>query len=399
MTASPAPACGISSGPLAGFVILDLSRVLSGPYCTMILRDLGARVIKVEEPVSGDEARHFLPVGSDGQSAYFTQINRGKESIALNLKQAADQNIFEQLLARADVLVENFRPGVLAQLGYAPADLQQRYPSLVIASISGFGQTGPYRQRAAYDVVVQAMSGLMSVTGHPGGAPTRAGTSMGDLGAALFACNGIQAALLQRSRTGRGSHVDVAMLEAQIALLEGAIPHWWVHGTAPGPIGARHPGSAPFDAFRAADGHLVIAAGSDHLFARLLLVLQCPQLASEARFASRKARVLHHAALKVLIEQRLATQTVAHWLPRLDEAGVPAGPLNDVPAMLADAQVLARGAVVPLAGTAGQIASVTPILMTGHPYPKQLPAAPVLDQHRAAILRWLQSGPDGGSDA
>ncbi|WP_423456723.1 CaiB/BaiF CoA transferase family protein [Ottowia sp. VDI28] len=341
-----------SPGPLDGFVVLDLSRVLSGPYCTMMLRDLGARVIKVEQPGAGDEARHFLPMSPDGSSAYFAAVNRGKESIALDLKSGDDRAIFERLLNRADVLVENYRPGVLERLGYGWDKLKARHPRLVLASISGFGQTGPYRDRAAYDVVVQAMSGMMSVTGHPGGPPTRAGSSIGDLSAALFACNGIQAALLRRSRTGQGAHVDVSMFEAQIAMLEGAIPHLWCTGQSPEPLGARHPGAAPFDAFRAADGHLVIAAGSDHLFARLAAVLGQPELLADPRFTQRGLRVVNHAALKAAIENALASAPVAHWLSRLDDAGVPAGPLNDVATMMADPQVASRGVLPEIEGEA-----------------------------------------------
>ncbi|WP_332748926.1 CaiB/BaiF CoA transferase family protein [Hydrogenophaga sp.] len=378
-------------GPLAGLVVLDLSRVLSGPYCTMMLCDLGARVIKVELPNGGDEARHFLPMGADGRSAYFAAINRGKESIALDLKQPADRTVFEQLLQRSDVLVENFRPGVLDKMGYGYEWLSARHPALVLASISGFGQTGPYRTRAAYDVVVQGMSGMMSITGHPDAEPVRVGSSIGDLSAALFACNGIQAALLQRERTGRGCHVDVSMLETQIALLEGAIPEYWCSGVSPGPLGSRHPGTAPFDSFHAADGHLVIAAGSDHLFASLARVLGQPELQQDARFSERAQRVRHQADLKAVIERVLVTAPVAHWLALLDAAGVPAGPLNDVAAMLADSQVVSRGVMAEIEGAGGQRAPVTPILLSTCGYPARLPAVPQLDQHRADILRFAQA--------
>jgi CoA:oxalate CoA-transferase len=380
------------SGPLAGFVILDLSRVLSGPYCTMMLCDLGATVIKVEQPGSGDEARHFLPLSGDGESAYFAAINRGKKSIALDLKADPDRAVFEQLLARADVLVENFRPGVMDKLGYPFALLQRRWPALVLASISGFGQTGPYRSRAAYDVVVQAMSGMMSITGHPDTPPTRCGASMGDLSAAMFACNGIQAALLQRTRTGAGCHVDVSMFESQIALLEGAIPEAFCSGVSPGPLGARHPGTAPFDAFAAADGHVVIAAGSDHLFRALATVLERADMASDARFASRRLRVENQAVLKSIIESVLAQAGVAHWLILLEQAGVPAGPLNDVQAMMADPQVTSRGILPEIQDAGGQRSPVTPILLSNHAYPAALPPVPGLDAHRAQILRFAQGG-------
>lgn len=378
------------TGPLAGTVILDLSRVLSGPFCTMMLRDLGARVIKVEQPGTGDEARHFLPLGPDGESAYFAAINRGKESIALDLKSDADRAIFERLLQRADVLVENYRPGVLDRLGYGYEQLRKRHPRLVLASISGFGQTGPYRDRAAYDVVVQAMSGMMSITGHESGLPTRAGSSIGDLSAGLFACNGIQAALLQRARTGQGSHVDVSMLESQIAMLEGAIPHLWCKGASPVPLGARHPGSAPFDAFQAQDGYLVIAAGSDHLFSALCHVLCQPGLVTDRRFSQRKLRVENQAALKSDIERVLKTAPVSDWLEKLDEAGVPAGPLNDIATMMNDPQVMDRGVLPEIEGTAGQRAAVTPIQLSGHCYPSQLPRVPRLDEDREAILRFSE---------
>ena len=358
----------------------------------MMLCDLGAAVIKVEQPGSGDEARHFLPIAPGGDSAYFAAVNRGKKSIALDLKQGADRAVFDRLLARADVLVENFRPGVLDKLGYRWEELQQRHPALVLASISGFGQTGPYRSRAAYDIVVQAMSGMMSITGQPGGAPARCGASIGDLAAALFACNGIQAALLQRSRTGLGCRVDVAMFESQIALLEGAIPEQFCSGRSPGPLGARHPGTAPFDAFRAADAHLVIAAGSDHLFRSFAGVIGRPDLPADHRFASRRARVEHQQVLKEIIESVLAGATVAHWLERLEAAGIPAGPVNDVAAMMTDPQVVQRGVLPPIQGAGGQRAPVTPIRLSTAHHPSELPPVPRLDEHRDEILRFAAGG-------
>src|SRR4029453_4385534 len=249
------------TGPLAGFVVLDLTRVLAGPFCTMMLGDLGATVIKVEQPGPGDEARHFLPF-IRGESAYFAAVNRGKKSIALDLKVDADRAVFDKLLARADVLVENFRPGVLDKLGYAFESLERRHPRLGLATISGFGQSGPYKDKGAYDIVVQAIGGMMSITGHPGMPPARTGASLADLGAGLFAANGIQAALLQRFRIGRGCRVDIAMLDCQIALLENAVARYCATGVSPHRMGARHSGSAPFDAFKAADGYVVLVAGA-----------------------------------------------------------------------------------------------------------------------------------------
>jgi CoA:oxalate CoA-transferase len=373
------------SGPLAGFVVLDLTRVLAGPYCTMILGDLGATVIKVEQPGTGDDSRGFLPfIG--GESAYFTSVNRGKKSIALDLKLPSDRTVFEQLLAKADVLVENYRPGVLDKLGYGWSFLEANHPSLVLASISGFGQTGPYRNKGAYDPVVVAMGGLMSITGFPGMPPARPGTSIGDIAAALFAANGIQAALLQRSRTGKGCAVDVAMLECQVALLENAIARTLADGTSPGPLGARHPGSAPYDAFAASDGYVVITAGADNLFRAFAGLLGQPELVSDPRFVDRKCRVANEPALKEIVEAVLRQGTVAEWLARCDSEGIPAGPVNNVAAMMSDPQIQSRGIIADIERSTGHRASATPILMTTLAYPASLPPAPKLDEHRHEIL-------------
>ena len=374
-------------GPLAGFVVLDLTRVLAGPYCTMMLADLGATVIKVEHPDGGDEARHFLPF-VDEESGYFATFNRGKKSIALDLQKSEDRAIFEGLLSIADVLVENFRPGVIDRLGYGWDTISQRYPRLVYASVSGFGQTGPYRHRGAYDLVVQAMSGMMSLTGHEGAPPVRVGTSLGDLAASLFAANGIQAALLQRSRTGSGARIDVSMLESQVALLESALARYVAEGTSPTPMGARHSGTSPFDAFLAADGYVIITAGGDSLFSRLAQVLEHPEWCADPRFSTRAARVEHQAELKHAIESCLAENTVAFWLQHFEQAGVPAGPINDIQAMQEDPQLLSRGFLAPQ-GTSGLMAPATPILMSGRGYPKRHAPAPKLDEHREEVLAML----------
>ncbi len=376
------------SGPLAGFVVLDLTRVLAGPYCTMMLADLGATVIKVEHPDGGDEARHFLPF-IDDESAYFATFNRGKKSIALDLQKAEDRAIFEGLLPKADVLVENFRPGVLDRLGFSWEKLSALYPRLVLASVSGFGQTGPYKHRGAYDLVVQAMSGMMSMTGHENGPPVRVGTSLGDLAASIFAANGIQAALLQRSRTGTGSRVDVSMFECQAALLESALARHAADGTPPTRMGSRHSGTAPFDTFKAADGYVVITAGGDLLFSRLAQVLGHIEWCTDPRFATRAARVQNQAELKVAIEACLAEEKVQVWLDRFERSGVPSGPINDVKAMMEDPQLISRGFLAPQ-GTSGLMAPATPILMSGLGYPERHPPSPQLDEHREEILAMLR---------
>lgn len=323
--------------PLSGLLVLDLTRVLAGPYCTMLLADLGARVIKIELPDTGDDARQIGPFVDDGKggrtSAYFFSVNRNKESLALDLKNPDERRAFEALLDVADVLVENFTPGVLARLGYGWEQLQRRNPRLILASISGFGQTGPYAPLPAYDMVVQAMGGVLSLTGDEGGVPTRVGVSIGDLSAGLFGALGVQTALIERHRTGQGRHVDVAMLDCQVALLENALARLQVDGTTPGPIGSRHASITPFGLFKASDGFLVIAAGNDAMFARLCRALDVAHLASDPRFDTNALRCANQAALKLALEDALASQTCRVWLATLEQAGVPCGPMNDVAAV------------------------------------------------------------------
>ncbi len=380
----------IPAGPLAGLLVIDLTRVLAGPYCTLVLAELGARVIKVERPGYGDDAREVGPfIG--GKSAYFMSLNRGKESIVLDLGVDDDRAIFEKLLVRADVLVENYRPGVLAKHGFAWELLHERFPKLVLASISGFGQTGPYANRPAFDMVVQAMGGVMSLTGWPGGPPTRVGTSIGDITAGLFGAIGVLAALQERARTGLGRHVDVAMLDSQVAILENAIARYAATGEVPGPLGARHPSIAPFGAFRARDKHLVIAAGHDGMFRSLCAVLHAPELLDDARFVGVQERVRSADALGAELEKRLATRDAADWLARLAEAGVPCGPIHDVAGVLADPQVRARHMIVsvddPVAGRLEMPGN--PIKIVGREDPTTRPPAPALDANRAAILAEL----------
>ncbi len=381
-------------GPLAGTLVVDLTRVLAGPFCTMVLADLGARVVKVEPPGRGDDARHIGPFVA-GRSAYFVSLNRGKESIALDLKDEGDRGVFERLLSRADVLVENYRPGVMARLGYGWEALHARFPRLVVASVSGFGQTGPLAERPAYDIVVQGMGGIMSLTGHPGGPPTRVGTSTGDITAGLFATLGIQAALLERERTGEARQVDVAMLDCQVATLENAIARHQATGEVPGPLGSRHPSITPFEALATGDGWIIVAAGNDALFARLCEVLERPELANDERFTSNEARTRHVDALRRELETALAAGSTAHWLERLEAEGVPCGPIHDVAEVVAHPQVLSRNMVVSVTDPeAGRLhLAGNPIKLSGVPDPDTRPPAPELDEHRAAILRELGDAP------
>ena len=381
------------TGPLTGTLVIDLTRVLAGPYCTMLLADLGARVIKVEAPGRGDDARHIGPFVKD-RSAYFMSLNRGKESIALDLKEEADRATFEALLDRADVLVENFRPGAMQRLGYGWDSLHERWPALIMASTSGFGQTGPYAPLPAYDVVVQGMGGIMSLTGHPDGPPARVGTSLGDIGAGLFTAIGVQAALLERARSGEGMQVDVAMLDCQVAMLENAIARYVATGEVPGPLGTRHPSISPFQALRTYDGFVIVAAGNDALFGKLAEELSIPEIANDPRFASNDLRNQNVDALADALEQVLRSGPTSEWIERLRAAGVPCGPLNDVANVLADPQIAARNMVVSLEDPqAGRLELAgNPIKLSGVRDPDTRPPAPELDADRERILAELASG-------
>jgi CoA:oxalate CoA-transferase len=374
-------------GPLSGITVIDLTRVLAGPFCTMILADLGARVIKVEQTGKGDDSRAYGPF-INGKSGYFVAQNRGKESIALDLKQPEDIAILHRLLAKADVLIENFRPGTMERLGLGWDQLKARYPQLIYAATSGFGQTGPYADRPAYDVIAQAMGGLMSVTGHEGGPPTRVGSSIGDLGAGLFTALGISSALFDRARTGKGMQIDVAMLDCQIALLENAVIRYYATGQSPKPVGARHPSIAPFEPYRTEDSHIVIACGNDELFRRLARTLGRPDIAADPRFAENARRSDNVLALKTVLEEVLQDHTTEHWLGVLGAAGIPCAPINDVAHACADPQVVARNMIVPLRDEAlpGIRLAGLPIKMSAYPDAPDRPAAPDLDADRARIL-------------
>jgi CoA:oxalate CoA-transferase len=380
-------------GPLQGILVIDLSRILAGPYCTMVLADLGARVIKVEQP-EGDDARQYGPfVG--GRSAYFASVNHAKQSIALDLKAPADRAIFERLLARADVLVENYRPGTMEKLGFGWDALHAKYPRLIYASASGFGHTGPDSKRAAYDMVVQAMGGIMSLTGHPGSPPTRVGTSVGDITAALFTAIGVNAALYNRAGTGQGIKVDVSMLDCQVAILENAIARYFASGEVPEPMGARHPSITPFEAFATREGYIVIAAGNDGLFRKLAEALGRPHLADDARFITNPDRTRNHGALKDEIEAALSFHDAPEWLRRIDAVGVPCAPINNVAEAVAHRQIAARNMIVTEEDSSADSKTGplkmagNPIKLSGFPDPATRPPAPALDADREAILREL----------
>jgi CoA:oxalate CoA-transferase len=332
-------------GPFTGLLVLDLTRVLAGPFCTMLLAELGARVVKIENPDGGDDARRFDPF-VEGKSAYFLSLNRGKESIALNLKVDADRALFQEMVRRGDVLVENFRPGTLERLGFGYASLRELNPRLIYASVSGFGHTGPWSHKPAYDLIVQALGGLMSVTGPPGGPPMKAGTSIGDLVGGLFCLNGIAAALYHREKTGQGMQVDVSMLDGQIAILESAVMRYAGTGETPAAMGNRHPSICPFEPYEAGDRPLIIAAGNDALFARLCTALNLPLLCADPRFATNRARNQHADLLKEALEAVLRTAPASHWIGVLESAGVPCSLIHTVADAVEHPQVQARHMIV-----------------------------------------------------
>ncbi len=378
-------------GPLSGVVILDLSRVLAGPYCTMLLAELGARVIKVEPP-DGDDSRRYGPF-RNGASLYFAALNRGKELIALDLKNDGDRAIFRELLDMVDVLVENFRPGTMEKLGFGWDDLHRRHKHLIYAATSGFGHTGPWSPRPAYDMIVQGLGGIISVTGHKDAAPARIGVSIGDLAAGLYAAIGINAALYHREKTGEATKVDISMLDCQLALMENPAMRFLATHEVPGPLGGRHASISPFAIFAAADAPIIIAAGNDSLFRKLGEALGLPALADDPRFATNALRCTNFDALQQKIETALRAFPAAHWLAVLEQAGVPAGPINTIAEALQHPQVEPRHMVVET-----QDSVLGSIQMIGNPVKIEPFAshelslrrpAPELDADRAAVLAEL----------
>jgi crotonobetainyl-CoA:carnitine CoA-transferase CaiB-like acyl-CoA transferase len=378
-----------SPGPLDGLVVLDLTRVLSGPYCTMLLGDMGARVIKVEQPGHGDDTRAWGPPFIGTESAYFLSINRNKESLTLDLKRPEARAVIERLLDRADIIVENFRPGAMDRLGLDYASLAERWPRLVYCSISGFGQTGPRRDHPGYDAVIQAEGGLMSITGGADGPPYRLGVAIADIVSGMFAAQGITLALLARARTGRGQLVDVGMLDSTAALLTYQAAIYFATGHAPPRLGNRHPTIVPYETFQTSDGDLVLAVGNDELWRRLCEVLALPDVAADVRFATNQERVRNYEALRPLLAERLRTQSREDWLAALTTAGVPCGSVRDVSEVLRDPQLDARGMVATV-----EHAAIGAVQVLGIPIKLSdtrgtvRTAPPMLGQHTDRILRF-----------
>lgn len=372
---------------LEGIKVLDLTRVLAGPYCTMVLADLGAEVIKVEVPKKGDDSRQFGPYVND-ESAYFMSINRNKKSITMNLKNPEAQKEFFKLIEKVDVVVENYKPGTMDKLGFGYEQLKEINPKIIYAAASGFGHTGPYSQRPAYDGVVQAMGGIMSITGAKGGKPTRVGPSIGDITAGLFTAVGILSALNYRNITGVGQKVDVAMLDCQVAILENAIARYLTTGVSPKPAGNKHSSIVPFEPFDTLDGEIMIAAGNDSLWRKLCKEMGTVDLADDARFKTNPLRSENYDELRPLIAERIVTKTTDEWQKILDEAGVPNGPINNVERVVNDPQVISREMLVEIEhAKAGKMKIPGVPIKMSETQGIIKTAAPILGEHTKEVLK------------
>ena len=385
-------------GPLSHLVVLDLSRVLAGPWCTQLLADLGAEVIKIERPRSGDDTRGWGPPflkdtqGRDtGEAAYYLACNRGKKSVAVDFTQSEGQAIVRELARGADIVVENFKLGGLAKYGLDYANLATINPRLVYCSITGFGQTGPYAERAGYDFIIQGMGGFMSVTGErddlPGGGPQKAGIAISDLMTGMYSCTAILAAIAQRELSGAGQYIDVSLLDAQVAMMAVMNMNYLVSGMPPGRAGNAHQNIVPYQVFACADGHLIVAVGNDAQFARFCEIAGKTEWARDPRFAANAERVKRRDVLVPLIEAVMHTRTEGEWLAALEAVGVPCGPINRLDQVFADPQVRARGMRFDLphrlSGTVPQVGnplhfSATPVAYTQAP--------PLLGEHTSAVL-------------
>jgi crotonobetainyl-CoA:carnitine CoA-transferase CaiB-like acyl-CoA transferase len=373
--------------PLSGVRVLDLTRVLAGPFCSMILADMGAEVIKIEEPEKGDDTRHWPPFVA-GEATYFMAVNRNKQSVTLNLKAPAGLALLKRLAAKSDVLIENFRPGTMARLGLGYPILRRLNPRLVYCAISGFGESGPEAHRAGYDLIVQGESGVMDLTGFPDGPPVKVGTSIADLVAGMAAAHAITLALLARVRTRRGQKVEVAMLDVMAALLTYQAGIYFGTGQRPARKGNQHPSIVPYEVFRTADAYLTLGVANNALWRQCCAALGRPELASDPRFDTEAKRVDNRGVLVPLLNEIFATRSADEWLKRLEAAGLPAGRIKTVAEVCESEHLKARGMIVPLAHPrAGRVTVMgVPVRLQATPGAVAAPP-PLLGQHTAGVLR------------
>ena len=374
---------------LSGIRVVDLTRILAGPFCTMLLADMGAEVVKVEDPKGGDAVRR-QGVARDGLSWYFAQFNRNKKSVVLDLRSDGGREALADLIRGADVLVENYRPGVLAQMGFGPERLKELNPRLVVGSVNGYGSTGPYAARPSFDFIAQAMSGFMSVNGEPGGPPLRSGLPMSDLVAGLYAAFGIVCALNARGRTGRGQAVEAALTNGLISMMSYASANYFATGENPKRTGNDHPIASPYGLFHASDGELAIAPSTEDIVRRLLRALGLEAMLDDPDFATVPQRMKHRERINAAIDAKLGEQTVAHWIETLNAAGVPCGRVMSLSEVFADPQVLAQDMVIEVEHPGRGPVRMTgfPVKLSDTPCAVRLPA-PELGQHTDEVLRGL----------
>jgi len=373
--------------PLESIIILDLSRALAGPYCSMMLADMGAEIIKIEMPGRGDDSRSWGPPFVEGESAYFMSVNRNKKSITLNLKSEKSKEIIEKLIKKADIIIENFRPGTMDKLGLSYENVAELNPEIIYASISGFGQDGPYRLLPGFDQVIQGMGGLMSVTGEPGGPPIKVGVAVADIAGGMFAAYGIMIALFNRQRTGKGQMVDVSLLDSQVAWLTYRAGSFFASGKIPQPLGSGHPNIVPYQAFKANDTYVNIAAGNDQLWQKFCSAIGLEDIVENPKFATNAKRVENRNELVNIISNIVSSKNAQEWLDILTKAGVPCGPIYTLDEIFTDPQVLHRNMVKDLDHIKAGKIKVTgvPVKLSATPG-EILTAPPVLGQHTKEIL-------------
>jgi formyl-CoA transferase len=378
----------LTVGALDGIRVIDLSRILAGPFCTMLLGDLGAEVIKVEQPDVGDGSRQWGPPWVGSESAYFLSINRNKKSITINLKHQKGQEILKRLIAEADVLVENFLPGTLERFGLDYHSLSAENPGLIYCSISGYGQNGPYRDLPGYDFMIQAQGGIMSITGPVEGPPHKVGVAIVDITAGLFANSAILAALHHRDQNGQGQYIDIALLDSQIGWLVNQAHNYFATGAAPDRFGNAHPNIVPYEVFRAKDGYLALAIGTDAQYRRFCELVACPELWQDERFQTNAGRVEHRQTLVPRLQALIERRTLSEWLDLLTENRIPAAPINDIPTLLDDPQVAARQMVQTIEHpTLGEIQQLGPVAKLSQTPAQIHSAPPLLGEHTESILR------------